>query len=224
MKILLVEDNIRLAETIEKILVTDHFLVDKVVNGKAAVLEAEVNEYDLVILDWMLPDIEGIDVCRQIREKKLTMPILLLTAKSQLEDKVEGLNAGADDYLTKPFEVLELLARVRALLRRQYRESISEISQIADLEVDHNKYQVSRAGKKIELSAKEFSLLDFLVRNKSKAVSRTEILEHVWESNTDSMSNVVDVYIRMLRRKIDDDYPIKLIKTVKNIGYQLCEN
>jgi DNA-binding response OmpR family regulator len=224
MKILLVEDNTRLVENISKILKINNYIVDAVTTGKSALIEVKVNEYDLVILDWMLPDIEGVDICKEIRSLGFTMPIMMLTAKTQLKDRVDGLNAGADDYLAKPFEVAELLARIRALLRREYRNELENKVKLGDLEIDQNKYTVARSGKPIQLSAKEFSLLDYLVKNKDRVLTRTEIYEHVWDSRVENMSNVVDVYIRLLRKKIDLNYPKKLIKTIKNVGYQICEN
>ncbi|MEI7579406.1 MAG: response regulator transcription factor [bacterium] len=222
MRILIIEDNKHLAANIAKILEQKTFAVDVANLGEVGLKLAKQIEYDLIILDLMLPDLDGMTICQKLRAQESTAAILMLTANSQLDDKIAGLNAGADDYLTKPFEIAELMARVQALLRRSKHEFVEEKLIIADLSINTLSHQVERAGKIIELTHKEFSLLEYLARNSDRVVNREEILEHVWDQNANYFSNNVDVYIRHLRKKIDDNFEVKLIKTIKNIGYRLC--
>jgi DNA-binding response OmpR family regulator len=181
---------------------------------------AEVNEYDLIVLDLMIPKIDGLEVLRRVRGNRNNVPILVLTAKDSVEDIVRGLDAGCDDYLTKPFEFLEFLARVRALLRREKIDK-EPILRIDDLTLSLVTHKVMRRGKEIELTAKEYSLLEYFMRNPDKILTRTMISEHVWDYHFDSMTNLVDVYVNYLRKKIDKGFELKLIHTVRGVGYLL---
>jgi len=198
------------------------FAVDTAENLEQAFQKLADNEYDLLVLDWLLPDGQGIDLCRSLRRDKNNIPILLLTAKSLISDKITGLDAGADDYLSKPFDAGELLARIRSLLRRQPQIAPSLI-EIDDLIIDTNLHQVTRAGVQIKLSPKEYSLLEYLAINVNIALDRLTILSHVWDENADLFSNTVDVHIRYLRQKIDANSSKKLIKTIKGKGYSLIK-
>lgn len=220
MRILLVEDEKRLSHVIEKGLVESGYAVDKVYNGEEGLYLAESESYDLIILDLMLPKIDGITVCKELRAKHIVTPILMLTAKTKVEDKVIGLDAGADDYLTKPFAFVELNSRLQALLRRSYRQPESTL-RVDTLELDPIKHIVTRNGKHIPLTPKEFAILEFLMRHKDEVVTRTQITEHTWDYNFDSLSNVVDVFITTLRKKIDNNQKIKLIHTVHGVGYKI---
>lgn len=220
MRILLVEDEMRLSHFIKKGLVEQGFAVDEAHDGEEGLFLAKEETYDLVILDVMLPKLTGIELCKKLREIKKETPILMLTARSEVEDKIEGLNAGADDYLTKPFVFAELRARINALLRRSYHQ-ISNNLVIDDLEVDPLKYTVKRDGKMIKLTPKEFAILELLLRRKNEVVTRTQVIEHVWDYNFDSLSNVVDVFMGTLRKKIDKGYKIKLIHTLHGVGYMI---
>jgi len=182
-------------------------------------MKALLGKFDVVILDVMLPGGNGFDLCRELRARKLATPILMLTARDTVDDRVAGLEVGADDYLTKPFAFRELLARVRALARRRG-APLPETLKVADLEVDLQAQRVRRAGKLIELTAKEFSLLEFFVLHNGKVVDRAAITAHVWDENHDPFTNVLEVLVRRLRRKIDDDFPVKLIQTVRGSGYR----
>jgi len=222
MKILLVEDEENVADFIRRGLEEEGFVVDVSYDGKDGFVKATSGEYDLMILDIMLPGVDGIDLCKLIRMKEIITPILMLTAKDTVEDKVKGLDSGADDYLTKPFSFDELLARIRALIRRK---SLSvEPLHCADLKLDPLKRKVSRAGKEIYLRPKEFALLEFLLRNKNRVMSRAEILKNVWGYDFDPSTNVVDVHINFLRDKIDREYEKKLIRTVRGAGYMIRED
>ena len=225
MRILLIEDELRLAAVVKKGLVEDGFAVDVAYDGKDGKYMAEVNdkEYDLILLDVMLPKIDGMTLCRDLRKQGNKTPILMLTAKSSLEDKVNGLDSGADDYLTKPFAFLELRSRIHALIRRSKQETSPTVG-IADLLLDPIKHNVTRAGKEIKLTPKEFSVLEFLLRHKESVVSRTMLIEHVWDYNFDSMSNVVDVFVGNIRRKVDKGAKVKLIHTFHGLGYKVSEN
>jgi DNA-binding response OmpR family regulator len=183
---------------------------------------AEVNEYDLLILDIMLPGKDGISVCKELRSKKIDMPILMLSAKDTTDDKVRGLNFGADDYLAKPFAFKELLARVQALLRRKAPDK-GGILKIGDLELNQLTHKVSRAGKDIELTSKEYTLLEYMMLNSGKVITRTMISEHVWHENFDSFTNVIDVYMNYLRNKIDKGFKNPLIRTKRGSGYVIKE-
>ena len=220
MRILVVEDEKKVAAFIKKGLEEEFFSVDTVFNGKDGLEYASTEGYDLVILDVMIPYMDGFTVTKEIRRRKIQTPILLLTVKDSINDKVEGLDAGADDYLTKPFAFEELTARVRALLRRTESQKSSVLS-AADLKIDLVSHSVSRGICEIILTQKEFSILEYLLRNKNKIVSRVKLIEHVYDYHFDSDTNVIDVYINKLRTKVDQGHEIKLINTVRGSGYIL---
>lgn len=220
MRVLIVEDEHRLSNIIKKGLVEDGFAVDQAFDGEEGQYLAEAEQYDLIILDITLPKIEGLKLCKEIRKKNIKTPVLMLTAKSATEDKVAGLDSGADDYITKPFSFIEFRSRIHALIRRSHHE-ISPILKIEDLEVDPLKHRVTRGEKVINLTPKEFAVLEFLLRHKGEVISRTMITEHVWDYNFDGMSNVVDVFVVSLRKKIDGDFKTKLIKTIHGVGYKV---
>jgi len=222
MKILVVEDEERVAHFIQKGLKEEGHAVDVSYDGEDGEFLGEINDYDLIILDLMLPKKNGITVCRELRERGVSTPVLMLTARDSVEDKVRGLDAGADDYLAKPFAFEELLARVRALLRRQS-ESKSPILKVADLELDPISRRATRAGKNIRLTTKEYALLEYLMRNPGKVLSRTLIGEHVWDMNFDPESNVIDVYVSHLRNKVDKGFDKPLIHTLRGQGYILTD-
>jgi two-component system copper resistance phosphate regulon response regulator CusR len=219
MRILLIEDEKRIAGFIARGLEESGYTVDAAATGQDGLNMVTGATYELVILDLMLPDLDGLVVLEKIRLRKASQPVLILSARGNLEDRVKGLDLGADDYLVKPFAFVELLARIRALLRRG--QSLPERLQVEDLVLDCLRRKVSRAGANIELAPKEFSILEYLMRNKGRALSRTMIVEHVWEMDYTGLTNIVDVYIRHLRGKVDDDWPQKLIKTVRGIGYMI---
>lgn len=221
MKILLIEDEPKVASFIKKGLEEQTYEVDQAYDGTFGIKLALQNEYDLIILDIILPNMNGLDVCREIRRHNSTVSILMLTALGTTDDKIIGLDAGADDYLTKPFEFKELLARIRALSRRTTEGSTGEKLSIADLEMDVAKKVVTRSGKPINLTAREFALLYYLLRNQGRVVSRVDITEQVWETSFDTGSNVIDVYINFLRKKIDKAHTSKLIHTLVGMGYVL---
>jgi two-component system copper resistance phosphate regulon response regulator CusR len=220
MRILVVEDEPAAAKLLAKGLRESTYAVDVAPDGVAALEQSSVNDYDLVILDVLLPRLNGLDVCREIRSGGGSMPILMLTARGQVDDRVQGLDAGADDYLPKPFHFDELLARVRALLRRAPALAPSVFT-IADLVVNTSTRRVDRGGRPIQLTAKEYSLVEYLARRAGEVVTRADIAEHVWDDSFDSMSNLIDVYVQRLRRKIDDPYAVKLIHTHRGAGYAL---
>jgi len=220
MRILLVEDEPQVASFIRRGLREEQYTVDLAEDGEQGAFLAQTNEYDLILLDWKLPKMSGIEVLRNLREDGITVPILLLTGRDTVQDKVLGLDAGADDYLTKPFGFEELLARVRALLRRRG-DMIPTALRVADLEFDSLRHGVSRAGQKIDLTGREYALLEYLLRNVDRVVTRTMLAEHVWEHDFDPLSNVIDVHIARLRRKIDHDHDIKLLQTIRGTGYIL---
>jgi len=222
MKILVVEDEERIAHFIQKGLQEEGHAVDLSYDGEDGSFLAEVNDYDLIILDLMLPKKNGIVVCREIRGRGVATPVLMLTARDSVEDKVRGLDAGADDYLAKPFAFEELLARVRALLRRRS-ESKSPVLKMADLELDPMSRRVNRSGKPIRLTTKEYALLEYLMRNPNKVLSRTLIGEHVWDMNFDPESNVIDVYVSHLRSKVDKGFDLPLIHTLRGQGYIISD-
>jgi DNA-binding response OmpR family regulator len=222
MRILVVEDEKALSEVIKKGLNETGFAVDQAFDGEEGLYMACNETYDVIILDGMLPKLDGTQVAKDIRKKGGNVPVLMLTARSQLEDKIKGLNAGADDYLTKPFEFAELLARLQALIRRSYRNTESKIT-IADLVVDPAKHTICRGKEKLDLTPKEFAILELLARNKDNVVTRTQIIEHTWDYNFDRMSNVVDAFIKTLRKKVDAGAKQKLIHTVHGVGYKLSE-
>ena len=222
MYILIVEDEKKVAGFLKKGLQEERYTVDVAYDGEEALAQAEMNHYDLIILDIMLPKKDGMEVLNQLRAHRISTPILMLTAKDSLQDKVQGLDSGADDYLTKPFAFAELLARIRALLRRG--KPASEVSlKAADLILDPAMHKVQRAGKPIELTSKEYALLEYLLRNKGQVLTRALISEHVWGYRFDTCTNIVDVYVNYLRNKIDSDFDKKLIHTVRGVGYALKE-
>lgn len=218
MRFLLVEDEPRVAHFIAKGLREQGYAVDPAQDGEEALYKASISEYDLIILDVMLPRINGFQVCNDLRGMEIKAPILILTARDSVEDRVRGLDSGADDYLCKPFDFTELLARVRALLRRA-KDLRPEILQIADLTLNTANHTVIRGVKNITLTAKEYSLLEFFMLREGKIVSRDEIAGHVWDENFDPFSNVIDVYVRRLRKKIDEGFDQPLIHTRRGEGY-----
>jgi two-component system copper resistance phosphate regulon response regulator CusR len=219
MRILVVEDEKRIADFLSRGLESAGYAVDVAGNGMTALDLTRTTEYDLLILDLMLPDMDGLEILEKIRDRKVSPPVLILSARGGLDDRVKGLENGADDYLTKPFAFVELLARVRALLRRG--QPAPERLQVADLTLDCMRRKVTRAGEPIDLAPKEFSILEYMMRNRGRPLSRTMIVEHVWDMDYDGLTNIVDVYIRHLRSKIDDRFPQKLIQTVRGIGYMI---
>ncbi len=222
MRILVVEDESKLSNNIKQGLTESGFAVDQAFDGEEGQYLAESEEYDAIVLDVMLPKIDGVTLCKELRRKQKKTPILMLTAKSRLDDKIEGLDAGADDYLTKPFEFAELKSRINALLRRSHNQAETIIA-IGDLVVDPKSHKVERNSKTISLTAKEFAILEFLARHKDEVVTRTQILEHTWDYNFDSMSNIVDVFVATLRKKIDGESKKKLLHTVRGVGFKLSE-
>jgi len=222
MHILVVEDEKKVASFIKRGLEAANYSVDEEYDGEAGLQRFLQGDYDLVILDVMLPKLDGFRVMKEIRRRRADMPILLLTARVTVADKVMGLDLGADDYLTKPFAFEELLARVRALLRRGTGASATVLT-AADLRLDPVGHEVYRGDKRIDLTPKEFALLEFFLRRKEQVLSRAIIAQHVWGVDYDTFTNVIDVYVNYLRKKIDDDYAVKLIHTVRGAGYRLKE-
>jgi DNA-binding response OmpR family regulator len=220
MRILLVEDDLDLAQFIRKGLKEERYAVDFAADGEAGLDLALSNPYDLLILDVMLPKLDGLTLCRRIRAKGNATPVLLLTARNTLQDRVSGFDTGADQYLTKPFAFAELLARVRALLRRGGPQPLTRLK-AADLELDPASHRVWRAKQEIALTNKEYALLELLLRNKNRVLTRTAIIEHVWDISYDPMTNIVDAHIRALRAKMDRDFSPPLITTVRGTGYML---
>ena len=215
----MVEDEKRIADFLSRGLASGGYAVDVAGDGATALEMVHATEYDLIILDLGLPDMDGIAVLKKIRTRKTSPPVLILSARDAVDDRVKGLENGADDYLVKPFAYVELLARVRVLLRRG--QPTPERLQVGDLSLDCIRRKVTRSGENIELAPKEFSILEYLMRNRGRPLSRTMIVEHVWDMDYDGLTNIVDVYIRHLRSKIDDKYPVKMIHTVRGIGYML---
>ena len=223
MKILVVEDEKKVASFLKKSLEQEYYTVDVTHDGKSGLDLSLTEEYDLIILDIMLPLLDGITLLREIRNAKLDVPVLMLTAKDSTEDKVEGLDSGADDYLAKPFALEELLARVRALIRRK--ENVKNLILSADdLILDTQTHKVKRGDNEINLTPKEYSILEYLLRNKNHIVSRMKLTEHVYEYQFDPDTNVIDVYINKLRNKIDKDSDQKILHTIRGIGYMIKEN
>lgn len=220
MRILLVEDNHRLSNSLKMNLAHEGYSVDTAYDGQEGQDFAELTPYDLIILDILLPIKDGLEVCRDLRRRRIQTPILLLTARDSVDDRVQGLDCGADDYLVKPFALQELLARLRALLRRQHPYQSGRL-EMGNLIVDPMTHSVERAGKPIELTPKEFALLEFLLYHRNQVVTREMIEQHIWNYDFECESNVIDVYIRRLRRKIDDPFAVKLLTTVRGIGYRL---
>jgi DNA-binding response OmpR family regulator len=220
MRILVVEDEPAAAAVLAKGLREHTYAVDIAADGAAALEQVEIVDYDLVILDVLLPRINGLELCRRLRDFGATLPILMLTARGGLDQRVEGLDAGADDYLSKPYHFPELLARVRALLRRGPVLAPAELA-VDDLVVDTRTRRVTRGGRTVQLTSKEFALLEHLLRREGHVVGRHDIAEHVWEAGFDPLSNLIEVYIQRLRRKIDDGHDVKLIQTRRGAGYLL---
>lgn len=222
MRILIIEDDHNIADVIRRGLQEQHYSVDRAMSGEEGGEMALINTYDLIILDLMLPKMDGVSLCRELRVQGIKTPILILTALDAIDSKIEGLDAGADDYLTKPFHFGELLARVRSLIRRQSDEKTSEI-QVADLVLDTARRVVARNGLPVALTAKEFALLEYFMMNRGKVLTREQISEHVWDMNFDPQSNVIDSFVRFLRQKIDKDHSTPLIHTVRGIGYRFSD-
>ena len=220
MKILVVEDEHLIATAIKKGLEQEHYTVDLAFDGETGFDLASSGDYDILLLDLMLPKMDGIEICKELRKLQIQVPILMLTAKSQIEDKVKGLNSGADDYLAKPFAFEELLARIRALARRP-QTAASEILTVGDLSLNLSSYEVARQNKNISLSSKEYSLLECLMRHSDKILNKDQLIQHVWSYESDILPNTVEVYIRNLRQKIDKPFKTKLIKTVRGFGYKI---
>jgi len=221
MRILLVEDERKISSYVRRGLEEAGHAVDPAFTGLEALQRSIVTDYDSIVLDIMLPEMDGVTVCRELRKRGVSSAILMLTARDSIDDRVAGLDAGADDYLVKPFAMKELSARLRALARRASEAPRSPVMTIADLTLDPATYLVTRAGKKVALSAKEFAILEHLMRNTGLVLTRTMITEHVWDYDVFHQSNAVDVYIRNLRRKTDDQFEPKLIHTVRGVGYRL---
>jgi DNA-binding response OmpR family regulator len=222
MRLLVLEDERKVADFVARGLRAERFAVDVAYDGDSGWDMASICDYDLVILDLMLPGLGGTEILRRMRRAKKEAPVLILTARDGTAQKVEHFEAGADDYLTKPFAFAELLVRVKALLRRGPVNRAS-VLRVADLELDRLAQQVRRAGKKIDLTSKEYSLLEYLAGNPGRVLSRTMIIEHVWDQSFEGLTNIVDVYVRHLREKVDDPHPRKLIRTVRGVGYCLSD-
>ena len=220
MRILVVEDERRITAFIKRGLEEEHYAVNVAYDGEEALDWAAVANYDLIVLDVLLPKKDGIEVCRELRAQGNKVPILMLTARDAIEDRVQGLDSGADDYLVKPFAFQELLARIRALLRRSGEIKTPRL-QVGDLVLDTLTHRATRGERVIELTAREYALLEFLMRHPGQVLSRTQIAEHVWNYDFFTTSNVVDVYIRYLRRKIDKGFEVKLLQTVRGVGYKI---
>ena len=220
MRILVVEDDDKIASFLAKGLKQSGFSVDTASDVEQALSLCRTVDYDSIVLDIMLPKLDGLSVLRAIRREKKLVPVLLLSAKASVDNRVTGLQAGADDYLTKPFVFAELLLRVKALLRRGP-VNRSSVLRVSDLEIDRLSQNVKRAGKKIELTAKEYALLEYLATQPGRVFSRTMIIEHVWDQSFEGLTNIVDVYVRHLREKVDDAFPVKLLHTVRGVGYSL---
>ena len=222
MHILVVEDERRLAHLLRRVLLEERHTVDVATEGQEGLDRALSDTYDLIVLDLMLPGLDGLDVCRRLRLHDVATPVLMLTARGAVEDRVAGLNAGADDYLVKPFAMEELLARVNALLRRRDRDiDTAPELRVGDLALDLIRHEARRGNRTIELTAKEFALLEYLMRHPGHVLSRTQITDHVWRYDLEALSNVVDIYIHYLRDKIDRGFTPPLIKTVRGVGYKI---
>jgi len=222
MRILVIEDEKKIASFIKRGLKENNYTVDVAFDGDKGLFLAEVNPYDLIVLDIMLPGKDGLFICRELRKKNIGVPVLILTARDDLEDKISGLDSGADDYLTKPFAFGEFLARVRALIRRKADVKATRLK-VADLELDQLTRRVRRAGREIGLTSTEYALLEYMMLNANEVVTRTMISEHVWNEDFDSFSNVINVYVNYLRKKIDTGFEKKLIHSIRGTGYILRE-
>jgi DNA-binding response OmpR family regulator len=221
MHILVVEDEPRLATLLRRVLMAERHTVDVASDGPSGLDLAGSDSYDLVILDLMLPGMDGLEICRALRTNNIWVPVLMLTARGAVEDRVAGLDVGADDYLTKPFAMQELLARVRVLLRRGRTHESGTQLQVGDLTLDLLRHEARRGGRVIPLTAKEFALLEYLMRHPGQVLTRTQIIDHVWRYDLDALSNVVDIYIHYLRNKIDHGFTRPLITTVRGVGYRI---
>jgi two-component system, OmpR family, response regulator len=220
-RVLVVEDNSKLGSVLQRGLATDGIAADRVGEGRDALLRAGATDYDVIVLDVMLPDLDGFEVCRTLRAQKVSSPVLMLTARDAVEDRIHGLDSGADDYLVKPFSFAELLARVRALSRRGPIER-PVVLEVGDLRLDSARHQVWRGGDPIDLSRKEYALLEALMRRPGDVLSRFELLEQVWSYGYENRSNVVEVYVRYVREKIDRPYGRNTLQTVRGVGYRVC--
>ena len=220
MRLLLVEDDAKLARAVSRGLRHEGYAVDVVGDGDGALMQAAVWEYDGILLDVMLPGRDGLAVCRALRERGCWAPVLMLTARGQVDDRIRGLDVGADDYLVKPFDFGEMLARLRALLRRAPSQRPARL-EVGDLVVDPATHEVARGGVAVELTAREFSVLEFLARHPGQAISRTRLLDHVWDANYEGSTNIVDVYVGYLRRKLEQPFGRPLIRTVRGVGFRL---
>lgn len=222
MRILVIEDEVKIATLLKESLVAKRYVVDVCYDGEAGFNQALDETYDLLILDLGLPNMDGVEVCKRLRAEKFSSPILMLTARDAIESRVIGLDIGADDYLIKPFSLDELLARIRSLLRRTT-NATSSVLTVADLELDQRTLTVTRAGKPVHLSAKEYALLEFLLREPNAIISKSTLLDHVWGGDVDMFSNIVDVYVGYVRNKINKPFPksIALLETIKGMGYRL---
>lgn len=222
MRILIVEDEHRIANTIKKGLEQERYVVDVEYDGMKGYDLASTEEYDCIILDRMLPGMEGLEICRELRKKGIHTPVLILTAKGQIEDKVKGLDTGADDYLTKPFSFEELIARVRALTRRPQKIS-EDILKVGELILEPKNFTVKRQGKDIQLSSKEFSLLEYMMRHANTILTKERISTHVWNYEADILPNTIEVYIKNLRNKVDVPFDSQMIHTIRGFGYKISE-
>ncbi len=220
MRILVIEDNHRLSNSLAASLAHEGYSVDCAYDGQEGQDLAEITSYDLILLDILLPKKDGLEVCRDLRRRRVHTPILLLTARDSIDDRVQGLDCGADDYLVKPFAMRELLARLRALLRRQQPAKQGRL-EIGDLVVDPITHTVEREGRELELTPREFALLEYLMYHPNQVVTRDMIEQHIWNYDFECESNVIDVYVRRVRRKIDDPFAVKLLTTVRGVGYRL---
>jgi two-component system OmpR family response regulator len=220
MRLLVVEDDAKLARAVTRGLRAEGYAVDTVGDGTQALIQADVYEYDAVVLDVMLPERDGFEVCRALRDHGVWAPVLMLTARQAVDDRIRGLDAGADDYLGKPFDFGELLARLRALMRRAPQERPARL-EVGDLVVDPGTHEVSRAGTPVDLTAREFGVLEYLIRHPGEVVSRARLLEHVWDENYLGSTNIVDVYVSYLRKKLEQPFGRPLIHTVRGVGFVL---
>lgn len=223
MRILIVEDDHKIAAALKKGFEQESFAVDVSHDGQDGFGQASTIEYDLIILDRMLPEMDGVEVCQRLRDEKIKSPILMLTAKDKISDRVEGLNSGADDYLIKPFAFEELLARAHALLRRPNNLENGDLA-ISDLRLDPHSFEVRRGNRSIKLSTKEFALLEYLMRNKERILTKDNIISHVWDYDADILPNTVEVFMGYLRNKIDKPFKTKLLQTVRGFGYKITED
>jgi len=219
-RILVVEDEHKLAGVLKRGLEEEGYAVDVAYDGEEGLAVATTTPFDLIVLDVMLPQLDGLNVCHQLRAQNRHMPVLMLTARDAVDDRVAGLDSGADDYLTKPFAFREFVARIRALLRRDGLSARDPILRVGDLHIDTVSHEVRRAGKLIDLTSKEYAILEYFARNPNRVLTRTQIAEHVWDFDFVSMSNVIDVYIGYLRRKLGDDSEPRLLRTIRGTGYQ----